>query len=1143
MARSAQSDPSGHTPPSNPAAPVQPGFSQAYARQFNLRGVGAALAVSVGTTILVLLLHEWYPSRAFTFLYLPMVALIAFMGGRGPGLLGALISIGGAWYILFGPERDVSVDIGLIVFTVLFAGSAVGLAEAMVRLPRPSVAAQALAAIVRSSDDAIFAKTLDAKFLTWNAGAERMYGYTAAEVVGKPVAMLTPADRPDDVPWIMSHIVRGAAVERYETVRIRKDGTPLDVSVTVSPMLDDLGRIVGASTIARDISDRKRDEREQRLLIEAGDLFASSLSVSKLLQAFAALVVPGLADWCTIDLVDDTGRLHNATVAHRDPGKVALARELQERTAEDPRAQEARRRVIEARQARLLPDIPDEMLVRSVSDPGVVEGLRTLGLRSSMAVPLTAHGRVIGSITLISAESGRRYGPDDLAFVEQLAHRAALAVDNARLHEAETAARRTAEQLAGRMGRLQAFTAALSEALTPRQVGDIALQQIVDELGAGAAVLCLADDETGRLGVVATRGYSPELNARWWREPDRIQSLAEAMQRQHVVWFPSWSMFQRRYPEADPPAEPVRAGARAAVPLMMHGRAIGGLYMNFAEEREFGPSELEFMLTLGRQCAQAVERARLYAREHQVATTLQRALLPADVPQIPGLRVDAAYMAATRASDVGGDWYDVFRLPDGHLCIAIGDVVGHGLQAAVIMGQVRQAIRTAALEGHEPAKVLTLANHVLALNRQEGMTTAIVGTFDPLRLTFTYAAAGHPAPIVADGSDVITLTSGGLPLGFSEAATPPTRTVQLSPGALLVLYTDGLIEYRRDALAGHAALVAAVREEQTAVSADPAQRILDRLLSGTQPRDDIAIVTLALAAGPVDRLDVVLPAEPSSLRLVRHALAQLSAGVGLDERRAFDLNVAVGEAVNNVVEHAYGAATGTIRLRALREDSMLRIEIEDVGRWRPDRPNNPGGRGFNLMRALTDGVHVATSAGGTVVRLTLELAGEPSAPGAGPSDGAAPAIPDDAKTVTPPPSQTAGAAGGAPENGRRLPWRETMGPAQFDVRFEDGLPIVTATGELDLTNVSRFSDIVERAAGTAQDAIVVVLGGLSYFDSHGVRALLRANERLAASRRRLLIVAAAGSPVRRLIDTAGLGVALPMFETIDQAAETRQPRD
>jgi len=1121
----------------------------------DLRALTAAMLVSLGTSALVILLHEWYPSRAFTFLYLPMVAVLAFQGGRGPGLLSTLISLLGAWFILLGPARAASVDAGLIVFAVTFAASIFGLSEAMVRLRRQTQASRRLAAIVESSDDAIYAKSLDATILTWNRGAERMYGYAPAEVVGRPVAMLAAPDHVDEIPAIMRRLARGERVERYETVRMRKDGTPIDVSLTFSPILDGVGRVTAASTIARDISDRRRAERQQQFLIEAGDLFASSLSVESLLQGLAALLAARLADWCSIDIVDDAGELQSVTVMHRDPAKIALARQLQERTAADPRVREGRRRVIETGRPELLSEIPDEMLVQAVTDPDVLAALRGLGLRSSIAVPLSARGRVIGAMSLVTAESGRRYGPDDLAFAEQVAHRAALAVDNARLHEAEAAAWQTAEQVARRIGRLQSFTAALSEALTPEQVGDITLRQVADELGAGAAALCLAGDDTERLTLVAARGYSAELAERWWREPERILPLVDAMRSERVVWFPSWEVFRTRYNEAEPPADPVRRGARAAVPLMLHGRAIGAMYANFVAERQFTLEELEFMLSLARQSAQAVERARLYAREHQVATTLQRALLPADVPEVPGIRVDAAYMAATRASDVGGDWYDVFRLSDGRLCVAIGDVVGHGLQAAVIMGQVRQAIRTAALEGHEPAKVLSLANHVMALNRQEGMTTAIVGMYDPLQLTFTYAVAGHPAPIVADGGRVVTLTSGGLPLGFLDAGSLPTWSVQLAPGALLVLYTDGLIEFGRDAAAGHAALVSVIQTEQADASPDPAHRILDRMLAGTQARDDVAIVAVALAPGPVDRLDVTVPAEPSSLRLVRQAVAQLSAGVGLDRRRSFDLNVAVGEAVNNVVEHAYGAASGAVHLRAHRDDSVLRIEVEDTGRWRPDRPDNPGGRGFNLMRALTDGVHVVTGDRGTIVRLTVRLqpahAVMSAAAAYAPPPALSPAVPArpaglPAQAEAPAPAAPSGVEETDPaslievhEDGPRQPAAETLGGAQLEVRVENGTPVVAPSGDLDLSNATRFLEALERVAGTAQGLIVVTMEGVSYFDSQGVRALLRAQQRLAASRCRLAVVAPAGSTIRRLIEVAGLGAALPLFNTVGEAIARR----
>jgi serine phosphatase RsbU (regulator of sigma subunit) len=289
-------------------------------------------------------------------------------------------------------------------------------------------------------------------------------------------------------------------------------------------------------------------------------------------------------------------------------------------------------------------------------------------------------------------------------------------------------------------------------------------------------------------------------------------------------------------------------GARAAVPLMLHNQARGVLYLNFAEERRFDPDELEFMLTLGRQCAQAIDRARLYAREHRVAATLQEALLPAILPQISGIRIDAVYRAATPESDVGGDWYDVFALPGGRVALTVGDIAGHGLNAAVRMGEMRHAIRTAALAGYDPANVLRVADAVLRTG-EGGMATAAVAILDPRTLELTYAAAGHPPLIIATREHVETLEPGTIPLGFGESLPVAPDPRPLPPDALLVLYTDGLIEIDRDLIGGETRLRAAVAEEYGRRFATPARAILDRLTAARTVSDDIVILTVAVEPG------------------------------------------------------------------------------------------------------------------------------------------------------------------------------------------------------------------------------------------------------------------------------------------------------
>lgn len=202
---------------------------------------------------------------------------------------------------------------------------------------------------------------------------------------------------------------------------------------------------------------------------------------------------------------------------------------------------------------------------------------------------------------------------------------------------------------------------------------------------------------------------------------------------------------------------------------------------------------------------------------------------------------------AAPEADVGGDWYDAFRLPDGRLTLTVGDVAGHGLNAAVLMGEMRHAIRAAALAGHDLAAVLHVADQVLRAGAG-GMATAVVFIVDPVALRFSYASAGHPPPILMTNTSIERLGQGTIPLGFGEGLPIAPEPLPLPPDALLVLYTDGLIEFDRDLAGGEAALQAAVAAEYAMRHGRPAQGILDRIIAGRPARDDIAILTVAVAA-------------------------------------------------------------------------------------------------------------------------------------------------------------------------------------------------------------------------------------------------------------------------------------------------------
>lgn len=685
-------------------------------------------------------------------------------------------------------------------------------------------------------------------------------------------------------------------------------------------------------------------------------------------------------------------------------------------------------------------------------------------------------------------------------------------------------ARRAAGRAADRTARLQAITAALSRAVTPDQVAEAVVEHGIRALGAQAGSMALLAEDGETLEVVRSVGYPEPLEEKW-RRFSRVApaAVADAVRTGQVVSAESGDDLAARSPLFEAVPGSLRGGAHAAVPLLLHGRAVGALCVNFPERRRFDQEDLNFMMALGHQCAQAVERARLYAREHRVAETLQRAFLPASLTQVPGSEVHATYVPGTSESEVGGDWYDVFRLADGRLALSVGDVVGRGLRAAVVMGQLRQSIRAAALEGHGPAGVLDRAGAVLRLTYEhEGMATAVFGVFDPIASAFAYAAAGHPAPILArpDGR-VEVLASGGLPLGF-EFRTPPSWTVDLPPGSLLVLYTDGLTEARRNPQAGEARLLAAVRSELAARSADPSRAIVERVLAGARAPDDIAVVTLARSPAPVDRLDLTVPAEPASLRLVRHALQQLGTSVGLEQDRIDALTIALGEAVNNVIEHAYGVTGGTVHLRARRDGDVLVVEVEDHGRWRMERADERGGRGLHIMRALVDAVEVDAGRAGTTVRLELSLARRPGPPQAAPTPR------EDSRATGP------GPVAPAPERGAAAA-RAIGEPGVGSVRVVAEVPVVDVVGEIDLTHARRFQAVLERAASMARSALIVSLAGASYFDSQALQVLLLFGRRLVANRRSLLLVAPRAAALRRLLDVVDAAAAFPLFESVEDA--------
>ncbi|TCC47448.1 serine/threonine protein phosphatase [Kribbella capetownensis] len=375
----------------------------------------------------------------------------------------------------------------------------------------------------------------------------------------------------------------------------------------------------------------------------------------------------------------------------------------------------------------------------------------------------------------------------------------------------------------------------------------------------------------------------------------------------------------------------------------------------------------------------SLEEART-RREHQIAETLQRNLLPDRMPDIPGVTVAARYVPATADLHVGGDWYDVIQLRGGLIALVIGDVAGHGLQAAAAMAQLRMAVRAYAVHDPSPVAVMNGLHELVRELSVAEMVTVLYVLYDPDTGTMRFTNAGHPPALMIDNGGTRYL-EGGLapPLGVLAQRDYAEATQQLRPGATLLLYTDGLIEKRSLSIQdGLDRLVA----EASGIGQADLEALCDHLLSALpendEVADDIALVALrplVLAGTPLS-LDV--PAEAHMLFQLRHALRRWLRESGVNARDAGEIAIACGEACSNVVRHAYGASPGDLQVEARLVDSSIELTVRDHGRWRSPA-NRGGGWGLRLIHGLMDSVDVDSGPHGTtmVMRRNVAVGNEP----------------------------------------------------------------------------------------------------------------------------------------------------------------------
>jgi serine phosphatase RsbU (regulator of sigma subunit) len=390
-----------------------------------------------------------------------------------------------------------------------------------------------------------------------------------------------------------------------------------------------------------------REHERLRFLSRAADALGSSLDVDGTLRNLGDVLVPALADWYSVDLLED-GAIRNVLVVHPDPAKVSLAHELQQRFPTDPDSPTGSPHVIRTGAPELTETITDAMLEALIEDPDLLETMRGLGLRCAMSLPLTARGRTFGALTLIGAEHHERYDQTDLELAEQIADRAALAIDTARLFAAESEARASAIEQAHRNAVLKDVTAAFGRATTVDEVLGAMLEEGVRIAGAAAATVGIVDGHE-QVRLIGLSGYDPD-DHRYWHAFGLHEQLplADAIRDRQPVVLSTTAERDERYPSLRGRGEQMDH-VLVCLPLLLGDAAIGGFSASYPPETSFGPDDLSFLRGIGEQCAQAIDRAQ--ARE-RAARARERfdALATASRALAQTLDVDTTASTAVRLS-------------------------------------------------------------------------------------------------------------------------------------------------------------------------------------------------------------------------------------------------------------------------------------------------------------------------------------------------------------------------------------------------------------------------------------------------------------------------------------------------------------
>ncbi|WP_433825059.1 SpoIIE family protein phosphatase [Actinoplanes sp. CA-015351] len=505
--------------------------------------------------------------------------------------------------------------------------------------------------------------------------------------------------------------------------------------------------------------------------------------------------------------------------------------------------------------------------------------------------------------------------------------------------------------------------------------------------------------------------------------------------------------------------------------------------------------------------AEADRLRRRFEQSRDVITALQRELLPSGLPVLPGLQVAASYLLADAETAAGGDWFDAVSRPDGQVALVVGDVVGHGVTASGVMGQLRAVLQERLDAGAGIVEALAAADRLAQRVRAAHAATVCLALLDPGTGELAYCTAGHPPPLLipAAGGTRYLPGTGGMPLGVGprEAGNFPVRNARLAVGDLLLLYSDGILE--RPGAATAAEELAQVASDTAAGRAlhDPNATAAERVCTQTVEllvrsgghADDITLLA-AQRVPLVPDLVVDLPAEPAALRGARAQVGGWLAAVGAAESDVFVLQHSLGELATNAIEHAFGGAFGKdiIEVRAtLTTDGHVEATVTDHGGWRVPERQPTRGRGLALTAQLVQSLRVDPGPTGTVATVRHPLT----------RPARLLASFDDVVAPVPPPAE--------------LVISELPGGDEARVRLD---------GPIDAASAAQArQDLLRRSRGGTVP-MTVDLSGVTHLASAGVSAL-----HLVAESHHddapLTLVALPGSPARQILDLVGLSGVTP----------------